>query len=67
MNYLLNDLIKLPLNDRLNIIETAICSLTMEDYNHSDNQEIMAANKETIITKIKFWKSNSKFSISENA
>lgn len=60
MQYLLNDLIKLPLNDRLNIIETAICSLSTDDYIHNED-------KETIVNKIKFWKSKSKVSISDNA
>lgn len=60
MQYLLNDLIKLPLNDRLYIIETAICSLATDDY-------IISDDKETIVNKIKFWKSKNRVSVSENS
>lgn len=49
MQYLLNDLIKLPLSERLTIIEFAISSLSTQDHE-------MNIEKNAIVNKIKLWK-----------
>lgn len=49
MQYLLNDLIKLPLSERLTIIEFALCSGSSQDDEWDEEKNAM-------VSKIKLWK-----------
>jgi hypothetical protein len=49
MQYLLNDLIKLPLNERLKVIELAINSFSLNETGLNDDNS-------AIVNRIKLWK-----------
>lgn len=49
MQYLLNDLIKLPLNERLKVIELAINSFSSKETDLNDDNIV-------IVNRIKLWK-----------
>ncbi len=49
MQYLLNDLIKLPLNERLKVIELAINSFSLSETDLNEDNS-------AIVNRIKLWK-----------
>lgn len=59
MQYLLNDLIKLPLSERLTIIEFALCSL-------SNQNSDWDTEKNAMVNKIKLWKYESAEQLIDN-